>query len=171
MNNRGRLILVNGVMQRLLDRPGWSIKNQTIACLHGISDMLEINGIQPKLEGHVCDELICQQYWYNGKMADEVDVLFIKADGRNHQMYFENGVVFWRNQHDIPKSFKQKSGDAFAYPLVDIGEKCQLKNRLITGLLVEPMPEGAKVTFEFEKGGVLVIYHLGNRSEIRLIRG
>lgn len=133
--------------------------------------MLEIDGIQPKLEGHICDELICQQYWQNGKMADEVDVLFIKADGRSHQLYFENGVVFWRNQQDTPQSYKQKSGDTFAYPLVDLGEKYQLKNRLITGLQVESLVQGAKVTFEFEKSGILVIYHLGDHSEIRLVKG
>lgn len=133
--------------------------------------MLEINGIQPRLEGHVCDELICQQYWYNGKMADEVDVLFVKADGRSHQLYFDNGVVFWRNQQENPKKVKQQPGDAFSYPLVNIGEKYQLQNRLITALNVEPLPQGAKVTLEFENGGILVIYHQENRSEIRLVKG
>jgi hypothetical protein len=133
--------------------------------------MLETNGVQPKLEGHVCEELVCQQYWYNGKIANEVDVLFIKADGRCCQLYFENGVVFWRNQQELPQPVEQKPGDTFAYPLIDIGEKYQLKNRLITVLNLEPMPQGAKVTFEFENGGILVIYHQENRSEIRLVKG
>jgi len=135
--------------------------------------MLEANGIQPKLEGHVCEELICQQYWYNGKMANEVDVLYIKADSRSYQLYFENGVVFWRSQQEklVPVQPQPQPGDTFAYPLIDIGDKYQLKNRLITGLTVEPLPQGAKVTFEFEKGGVLVIYHRENRTEIRLVKG
>lgn len=133
--------------------------------------MLEIDGIQPKLEGHVCDALICQQYWYNGKMANQVDVLFVKADGRNHQLYFDNGVVFWRNQLEMPKPAASKTGDAFSYPLVDLGEQYQLQNRLITGLSVEPLPQGAKVTIEFENDGVLVIYHQENHAEIRLIKG
>jgi hypothetical protein len=133
--------------------------------------MIKINGIQPKLEGHICEELICQQYWYNGKMANDVDVLFIKADDRAYQLYFDNGVVFWRNQHNMPHSFDKAPGDAFEYPLIDIGEKYHLKNRLITGLKIEPIPEGAKVTFEFENDGILVIYHQENHAEIRLVKG
>ncbi|WP_455212428.1 hypothetical protein [Kaarinaea lacus] len=133
--------------------------------------MLQIDGIQPKLEGHVCEALICQQYWYNGKLDNEVDVLFVQADGRFHQLYFENGVVFWRTQHEIPQPFECKPGDRFAYPFVDLGEKYQLNHRLITGLNVEPMPEGAAVSIQFENGGELVIYHQENRSEIRRITG
>jgi hypothetical protein len=139
--------------------------------LSGLSDMLQIDGIQPKLEGHICEVLICQQYWYNGKLDDEVDVLLIKADGRCHQLYFENGVVFWRAPQELPQAFEQKPGDRFAYPLVNLGEKYQLNDRLITGLSVEPLPEGAKVVIEFENGGELVIYHQNNRSEIRRITG
>jgi len=133
--------------------------------------MLQIDGIQPKLEGHVCESLICQQYWYNGKLDDEVDVLFIKADGRCYQLYFENGVVFWRTQQEVPQPFEYKQGDKFTYPFVDLGEKYQLNNRLITGLIVEPLPQGAKVHMQFENGGDLVLYHQENRTEIRRITG
>ena len=133
--------------------------------------MLQINGIQPKLEGHICDALICQQYRYNGKLVDELDVLFIQADGRCHQLYFENGVVFWRTPQEIPQPYEQKPGDKFAYPFIDLGEKHGLTHRLITAINVEPLPEGAKVSLQFEKGGELVIYHQNNRSEIRRITG
>jgi hypothetical protein len=133
--------------------------------------MLQIDGIQPKLEGHVCEVLICQQYWYDGKLDDEVDVLFIKADGRCYQLYFENGVVFWRGQAQVPSPFESKPEDKFAYPFLDLGRKYGLFNRLITGVSVEPLPDGARVCFEFENDGELTIYHQDNRSEIRRIAG
>ncbi|MGD8938099.1 MAG: hypothetical protein PVJ72_01895 [Gammaproteobacteria bacterium] len=133
--------------------------------------MLQVDGIQPKLEGHVCEALICQQYWYNGKLDDEVDVLFLKADGRCHQLYFENGVVFWRMQKEVPQPFEQKPGDKFAYPFIDLGEKYQLNHRLITAVNVEPLPEGVKIGIAFENGGELILYHLENRTEIRRITG
>lgn len=133
--------------------------------------MLDINGIQPKLEGHVCEALICQQYWYNGKRENEVDVLYIKADGRSYQLYFENGVVFWRNQQEIPHAFEQEPGSPLSYPLVDLGEKYKLKDRLIIDVKFEPLPDGVKASMEFENGGELVIYHQDNRCEIRRIAG
>jgi len=133
--------------------------------------MLQIDGIQPKLDGHVCEALVCQQYWCDGKLQDEVDVLFIKADGRAYQLYFESGIVFWRNQQEVPHSFEHKHGDKFSYPLIDLGDKYHLNNRLITSLDVEPLPDGARVGIEFENGGELIIYHQDNRTEIRRITG
>ena len=133
--------------------------------------MLQIDGIQPKLDGHVCEALICQQYWCDGKLADEVDVLFIKADDRAYQLYFENGVVFWRNQQEMPQPVEQKADDKFAYPLIDLGDKYHLLNRLITEVSVEPLPDGARVHIEFENGGELIIYHQDNRTQIRRITG
>ncbi len=133
--------------------------------------MLQINGIQPRLEGHVCEALICQQYWYMGKQRDEVDVLFIKADGRCHQLYFDNGVVFWRPQKEVPRPFGPDTSGQFAYPLVDLGERHRLNNRLITALSVEALPGGARVAMEFENGGELILYHQDNRTQIRRITG
>lgn len=129
--------------------------------------MLKIDGIQPKLDGHICDELICQQYLYKGKLQNEVDVLSIKADGRWHQLYFEEGTVFWRTITEEPQPFEPKPGDVFEYPFVDIGEQYQLKNKLITDLIVEAFPDGAKVSIEFEQSRVLTIYHQDNRNDIR----
>jgi hypothetical protein len=129
--------------------------------------MLETNGITPKLSGHICEALLCQQYWYRGKLANELDVLFIKADGRCHQLYFENGVVFWRSQAETPKPYVAQLGDEFDYPLVDLAAKYKLNGQLITDLAVEPMPQGAKVTIAFENGARLVIYHQENQTSVR----
>ena len=64
--------------------------------------MLEIDGIPPKLTGQLCEELFCQQYWYQGKLAQEVDALFLKVNGHWHQLYFDAGIVFWRLQQEAP---------------------------------------------------------------------
>ena len=62
--------------------------------------MLEINGIPPKLTNQECEELICQQYWYLGKLAQEVDALSLKVNGRWHQLYFEAEKVKWISDND-----------------------------------------------------------------------
>lgn len=131
--------------------------------------MLQTNGIQPKLEDHTCEELICQQYWHQGKLANEVDVLAIKANGRWHQLYFDSGTVFWRSIDEAPTPFEHKTGDVDSYPFIDLGEKYQLKDHLITNVSVEPFPDGAKVTIEFEKGDTFVLYHQENKTNLRHI--
>jgi len=46
--------------------------------------MLKIDGIPPRLTNQVCEELLCQQYFYRGQLQQEVDVLQLKVNGRWH---------------------------------------------------------------------------------------
>src|SRR5210317_1276558 len=119
--------------------------------------MLEINGIPPLLTNQLCEELVCQQYWYQGKLAQEVDVLLLKVNGRWHQLYFDEGIVFWRLQQQAPVPVEQQAGDPFAYPLIDIGEKFAIQGAVITDCTTEPLVEGARVTLVFEDKGSLIV--------------
>jgi hypothetical protein len=131
--------------------------------------MLETNGIPPKLTNQVCEELICQQYWYRGKLAQEVDVLSLRVNGRWHQLYFENGIVFWRYLGEAPKPFEQKSGDPFQYPLINLGEQLDVKNAIISDYATDPLVEGVQVSISFYDKGSLVIRHVDNKTSLRFI--
>jgi len=129
--------------------------------------MLEINGKPPRLINQLCEELICQQYWYHGKLAQEVDTLFIKVNWRWHQLYFDAGIVFWRMQSEAPVPIEQPAGSPFAYPLINIGEQYGLKDCYITDCLTEPLVDGARVTLEFEDKGMLFITHNDNKTRLQ----
>jgi len=129
--------------------------------------MLEINGIPPRLTEQLCEELICQQYWYKGKLAQEVDALFLKVNGRWHQLYFDAGIVFWRNQQEAPVPIEQQAGAPFDYPLIDLGEKFVIKDVIITECITEPLVEGARVTLVFEDKGSLLITDNDNRTRLQ----
>lgn len=129
--------------------------------------MLEINGIPPRLTQRLCEELICQQYWYHGKLAQEVDVLFIKVNWRWYQLYFDAGIVFWRTQQEAPTPVMQMAGSPFAYPLIDIGEKYEVKDSFISDCITEPLAEGARVTLVFEEKGSLIITHNENKTRLQ----
>ena len=131
--------------------------------------MLEINGIPPKLTNQVCEELICQQYWYQGKLAQEIDVLALRVNGRWHQLYFESGIVFWRDLNEAPRSFEQKPGDPFQYPLINLGEQFDVKDAIILDYSADPLVEGARVTISFEDKGSLIIKHVDNKTSLRFI--
>ena len=131
--------------------------------------MLQTDGIPPRLSNQVCEALICQQYWYQGKLEQEVDGLFLKVNGRWHQLYFDSGIVFWRLQQDAPKSFEAQPDDPFVYRLVDVGEKFALQNRVIADCITESMIEGVRVSLVFEDKGSLIITHSENKTSLHFI--
>ena len=129
--------------------------------------MLEIDGIPPRLTNQLCEELCCQQYWYQGKLAQEVDALLFKVNGRWHQLYFDAGIVFWRIQPEAPVLVEQPAGVPFAYPLINIGDKFAIKDCVITECITEPLVEGARVTMVFEDKGSLFITHSDNKTRLQ----
>lgn len=129
--------------------------------------MLKINGTPPLLTNQLCEALLCQQYWYQGKLAQEVDVLLLKVNGHWHQLYFDEGIVFWRLQQEAPVPTEQQEGNPFAYPLIDIGEKFAIVDEVITDCITEPLIDGAQVTIVFEDKGSLIITHSENRTRLQ----
>jgi hypothetical protein len=129
--------------------------------------MLEIDGIPPRLTNQLCEGLLCQQYWCEGKLAQEVDVLLLKVNGRWHQLYFDAGIVFWRIQQEAPVPVEQQAGTPFAYPLLNIGEQFGIEDCLITDCITEALVEGARVTLVFEDQGSLLITHSDNKTRLQ----
>lgn len=133
--------------------------------------MLEIDGIPPRLTNQVCEELFCQQYRYRGKVQQEIDVLLLKINGRWHQLYFDEGIVFWRIQADEPRTVETQPGDPFSYPLIDLGQKYRLKQAVISDCITEPLLDGARLSFIFEHKGTLIASHCNNMTALRFIKG
>ena len=131
--------------------------------------MLEINGIPPKLSGQECEELICQQYWYLDKLENEVDILFLKVNGRWHQLYFENSVIFWRMQDEAPATFIAKPQDPFKYPHLDLGTEYGVRGQLINDYSCEQIVDGVRVVIEFEDANRVVITNCNNKNTLRYI--
>lgn len=132
--------------------------------------MLEIDGIPPKLSNQVCEALICQQYWYQGKLEQEVDALFIKVKEHWHCLYFDAGIVFWRIQEEPPVSVESQPTDPFFYPLIDMSEKYDIQNFIIKDYVTEPILEGAQVSIEFENKGSLIITYSANKTAVHFIK-
>lgn len=132
--------------------------------------MLETNGIPPRLAGHECEELICQQYWLRGGLEQEVDGLFFKVNGRWHQLYFDAGIVFWRGLPQAPTAFEHQAHDPFVFRLVDVGKKFGVKEDFIADCVTEPLIDGVRVSVVFENKGTLIVKHVANKSSLRFIK-
>ena len=131
--------------------------------------MLEISGIQPRLNGQECQELICQQYWQQGELEKAVDMLFIKANDRWHQLYFENGVIYWRLQEEAPTPFGEKQDDPFKYPHIDLATKYGIRNLTMEDCESHALVDGARVVITFEQAGKLVVSCVDDQTRIQYI--
>ena len=121
------------------------------------------------LSGRECEELMCQEYWQESKLVKALDVLYIKSHGRWSQLYFENCTVFWRPQQEGPIAYNEKTDDRFKYPLVDLGNKYQLKGKVIAECEAFSLVNGAKINLLFEGGAKLVITCVDNETRIQYI--
>jgi hypothetical protein len=116
---------------------------------------LEINGEPPQLEGLRCDAILCQEYWHGGVLVEPVNVTFLCFEGRWHRLYFDFGIVFWRDAEGGPEPFEAPEIDS-DYPVVDVAAERGLRGVRLRGYRMEPWGAcGARVTFEFESGARL----------------
>ena len=132
--------------------------------------MIEIDGSPPQLAGSICDELLCQQYWYAGEMADEADVVWLKLAGNWYQLFFDAGVVHWRAQDHEPEMRAGSDDGLLAYPTVDLGAQLGLKGRVVREASVLQAAEGDAFSLAFQQAGTLTFINTGDRTQIRYRR-
>jgi len=129
--------------------------------------MIEVDGAPPELKGCICEELLCQQYWYGGDLADEADVVWLKVRGGWHQLFFDAGVVHWRQQDGEPETSTGSEDGLLAYPVVDLAVRFALKGRVIRETSLEETTEGETFKLAFDQAGTLMFVNLGDRTQIR----
>jgi hypothetical protein len=129
--------------------------------------MIEIDGEVPELEGQACEGLWCQQFWHRGEVADEADVVLIKLAGRWHELYFDGGVVHWREREGEPAGDEGSPPRVFSYPLVDLAKRYGLKGCRIASCGLHETPAGETLTLVFEAGGRLSFANQGDGTGIR----
>lgn len=132
--------------------------------------MIETDGSPPQLTGLICDELLCQQYWYAGEIADEADVVWLKLAGTWYQLFFDAGVVHWREQETEPEVRDGADDGLLAYPLVDLAARFGLKGRVISDTSLVETSEGEAYSLAFQRTGTLIFVNLGDRTQIRFRR-
>jgi hypothetical protein len=131
--------------------------------------MLESSGIPPRLSGQKCQELICQQYWYRGKLEKELDMLFIMVNDRWHVLYFENEVIYWRHLQEEPTPFSGEEEDLFKYPHIDLAARHNLKGEVMEDCELQSMPDGSRVIIIFEQAGRLILSCTNNETHIQYL--
>ena len=129
--------------------------------------MLETDGVVPDLVGRRCDELLVQQFWQHGVLADAADVVWLKLDGLWHQIYLDAGTVHWRSQQAPPQQEPDSADGVFHYSLVDLGGETGLAGREIRAYRLCETEDGETLVFEFGSAGSLELINRGDATQVR----
>ncbi len=130
-----------------------------------MDEPLEINGEPPAIARAVLEELRCQQYWYRGELAEEANVTFLQCNGVWHRLYFDCGIIFWREDVEAPTSFEAPEIEA-SYPIVDIGRQLLLTGQVLERYEMTTIPGGSQVEFLFANGRRFIVRNVDDRTTL-----
>ncbi len=111
-----------------------------------MDEKLEINGVWPVLESGMLEELLCSEMWYQGKVEESANVIYIKVNGSWHRLYFDYGIIFWRKDKEGPKEYAMPEYESH-FNVVDVGRKYNLVNNLIESVVGHVLPKGSEIIF------------------------
>lgn len=122
-----------------------------------------MNGQPPALAGKHCDAIICQQFWYQGELSAPAHVIHLQFDESWYRLYFDCGVIFWREEDEAPKAWAVPE-EGWDYPLADLGASAKLVGLRLAAYDMESFPGGSRIAFRFEGGRTLTFEDVGDRT-------
>ena len=117
-----------------------------------------------RLEGRRCSKFLAQQYWLDGRLEDEWNVLFLGfSDGTYVRFLFDSGEFFWREEApSLPDTF-----EGHDYRMVEPAFSREVNGRSIAAVLFTSLISGGRaVSFSFVEGGALHVHHDSERSVV-----
>lgn len=132
-----------------------------------MNDEPSIVGEWPSLRGGEIQELIAQEFWCDGKLEDEANVLYLKVSNEWHRLYFDYEIVFWQkgpNGIDDPSADR---GKEFGYPLRDLKEELGLNDQTIVECTRELLSNGVAVLFQFSNGKHIQVSSVDDQTKIK----
>ena len=132
---------------------------------------LEVNGITPlQFIGKNCEALFCQEYWFEDVIIDTANVIFLKFGEEWKKLYFDCGIVFWRNETKIPESYHAE--ELHSQHLVsNIGLKYGLLSKRLSAIELRPVIGGSEVILSFECGALIVFRNINDVTTFTVFSG
>lgn len=115
---------------------------------------LSINGEWPELDNKEVEELIAQEFWYDGECKDQANVLYIRASGKWFRLYFDYSIIFWRPGDN---GFQNEYADRSIYPFINFGKELSVIGSKISSCVGGLIEGGAQVEFIFSNGKSFIV--------------
>jgi hypothetical protein len=122
----------------------------------------------PDVRQQRCSALLVQEYWYQGELEDEANVLFVRLDDRWHRFFIDAGLVFWKSVEspDLPPSAADHS-----YRVNDVGSAYDLKGKRLAQIEAVDLDGGGAIRLAFEGGSLVILENRNDRSRLRIEHG
>ncbi|WP_148261962.1 hypothetical protein [Methylomonas methanica] len=130
------------------------------------AEELSVNGEWPDLKTKVVEKLIAQEYWYKGELVEAANVLWLKVSGKWHRLYFDYGIVFWRESNEEPHYVKPDANEDYDYPLNDLTEKYNLYGKTIESCEGAVIAGGSQVVFKFVNSKTIIFKSINDSTSI-----
>jgi hypothetical protein len=125
--------------------------------------MLDFHDQIPELAGGTCRSLIVQEYWYEGELVSEANVLFLQLDEGWHRFFIDAGVVFWQA---VAGPEAPPDSGLHRYRHTDFGSRHDLVGRKLERVCTADLPDGGEIQIAFEGGRRLVLQNVNDESSL-----
>ena len=116
---------------------------------------------QSRSTGSVCSRIQTQQYWVDGKLVDEWNVLWMHLeDGSCLRFCFDANVFFWK---EAQPSLPPETG-SHSYKLVEPPVFAGVKGIRIRAIRFSESPRSSELNLEFEGGTQVVVLNVDDRT-------
>lgn len=135
---------------------------------------MDLQGTPPVLTGKVCEGLLVREYWFNGQLEEEVNIVDVMVEGCWLTVYIDCGIVFWKQQNGSREGtppFEAEFGNTLAYPVRVLGKELELNGKMIRDYEMKWFSEGASVEITFADGTSVKLNDVADRTSLLVERG
>ena len=113
-----------------------------------MTDPVEVNGAQPGIEGQVCEELLAEELWHDGRMETPANVVHLRFSGAWYRLYFDTSEVFWRESEERPEPYEAPEIHC-EVRIVDLGALYDVRGRSLERIETRFITRGSEVVLYF----------------------
>ncbi len=114
-------------------------------------NVLTVIGDWPELSGQVLDQVLCQEFWCEGKLEEPAYAVGLVVSGEAYRLRLNAGTIFLRKGERLDTLPNQPNG-MIQYKVVDLSETEGLGGATIAGFEKRALPSGTEVAITFEDG-------------------
>ena len=131
-----------------------------------IDSSLEINGKFPDFEQRVLSGLICEQFWYDSVLEDSANVVYLRVDNCWFKLYFDCGIIFWREQSSVPTpySYFDNNGSKVETRLQNLLTEIGAESCLVVSVEAREIVGGSMVKLSLSTGAVIEFKNVADVS-------
>ncbi|MEP5837469.1 MAG: hypothetical protein ABJ322_07105 [Marinobacter sp.] len=128
---------------------------------------LEVNGKWPQIEKQSLQEMIVQEFWFEGVLEEPANVVYLKINDHWLRLYFDCGILFWRQDSEgLEDELASRSNDT-GYPLIDLAAHLNVKGAEIVHSIGKVVPGGSEVEFQFRDQPPIIFQCINDVTSIK----